>query len=574
MFILKTLSLGGIIASISKKMEIIKKYKNLFFLALLGIIFLVVYSWLNISGVEKFSSPDETTNYYFTKLFAQKTQLRVAEPLNALAGNIIQPRNTEVSGDFIVPASFTGIMLFYGSIAKVAGLGAVPFLTPLFSVLAVIFFYLLIKEFFSQQVALTSALMMFFLPPFWYYASRGLFHNVLFIDLLIIGLYFLFKTLKRNQQTKKDWWLYLLSGLFIGLALITRTSEIIWVSIVVTAILAAFHANINLKKLILILIPVLLVFFPVLYYNNQLFGSYLSFGYSQAEFGTQSVSPGGAGTFIKIQQMLFPFGINLDRTGHYVYQYIFTVFPWFFILLIVTIIWNIKNYLVKFFKKYFPISAPELRILSVPQRIYAGLYVFVFLWLIIYYGAYQFDEFYNSSQAVMGSSYLRYWLPIYVFGLPLCVLAVYRIQDLVKNNFLRKFIVPFILLLIIGQNVWWVLLEPFYGLPQIRKYVSDGQSLASAVFKLTPPEGIIISGLADKLFFPERRVIVGPPSDQIEFRENIKSILARAPLYYYFDATDENSGELKKRLSDDIFKLKLVSSFPASNSSLYQVLLN
>ncbi len=555
-------------------MELIKKYKYLAFLTLTGFVFFVVYSWFNIKGAEKFTSPDETANYFFTELFAQKTDLRIFEPLNPIIGNIIQPRNTEISGDYIVPASFTGLMLFYGTIAKIASVDVVPYLTPFFSVIAVIFFYLFVKEFFSQKVSFTASLLMFFLPPFWYYTSRGLFHNVLFIDLLIIGLYFLLKALSRDWPLKQNWWFYFVSGIFASLAIAVRTSEITWVSVVVAVIFFAYRSCLNLKKIILILIPVLLVFIPILYYNHQLFGSYLTFGYSRSEFNSSADSLMTSHPLSQIPRLFFPFGLDVSRSSHYVYQYIFGVFPWFFILLLVAITGIVKNSILRFFNKYLPISGLELKKLTTPQAIYVGLYVFVSLWLIIYYGAYRFSEFYNSRQAVMGSSYLRYWLPIYIFGLPLCVLALFKLRQLTKNAILTKLIVPLVLVLIISQNVWWVLFEPNYGLLQIRKYVADGQSLASAVFKQTPSDGIIISGLADKLFFPERRVIVKTPDDEIEFKRSLQFVLNRFSVFYYYDPADQNSTKLKNSLSNDVFKLKLIAKFSLNNSVLYQVLFN
>jgi hypothetical protein len=135
-------------------------------------------------------------------------------------------------------------------------------------------------------------------------------------------------------------------------------------------------------------------------------------------------------------------------------------------------------------------------------------------------------------------------------------------------------IVPLVLVLIISQNVWWVLFEPNYSLPQIKKYVSDGQTLTTSVLKFTPAEGIIISGLADKLFFPERRVIVNIPDDEMEFGQSLKLILNQFPVFYYYDPADENSSTLKSRLSDGAFDLKLIAEFSLSNSALYQVLLN
>jgi len=83
-----------------------------------------------------------------------------------------------------------------------------------------------------------------------------MFHNVLFVSLLIIGLYFIVLAATRLRSKNKflelKFWrmnwlnftLTALGGLFIGGALITRTSEIIWLAPVLF-ILWLF----NIKKL-------------------------------------------------------------------------------------------------------------------------------------------------------------------------------------------------------------------------------------------------------------------------------------------------------------------------------------
>ena len=78
-----------------------------------------------------------------------------------------------------------------------------------------------------------------------------MYHNVLFISLLIIGIYILLKNLNKKSLMANYWLLiaYFLSGLFIGLAIITRTSEIAWI---VFTILIIFR---SLTNAALILVP-------------------------------------------------------------------------------------------------------------------------------------------------------------------------------------------------------------------------------------------------------------------------------------------------------------------------------
>ena len=234
-------------------MTFIRKNQYFLILATIGVIFFLLYSILPFAQLDwhfnhpsinfdfKFNTPDESLNYYFSSQFARTNQLQYFEPLNNFMHRVIFPRWALVIDGRVTPGNFVGIDLIYGTLAKIFSVWSIPFLTPLFAVVGVLFFYLFIKEFFKEKVAFISALLMFVFPGWWYYASRTLFHNILFLSLLIIGLYFLIRLI--NSSRKKL--LYsILFGLFLGLSLIVRTSEIVWVTLVIL-IICIF----NLKKI-------------------------------------------------------------------------------------------------------------------------------------------------------------------------------------------------------------------------------------------------------------------------------------------------------------------------------------
>lgn len=178
-----------------------KNNYQIFCLVVLALIFFFFYSWLSLATPLKFNSPDETANYFFIKQFVSTGEPRFLEPLNSDFGGIFHPRSTNVAGGFIVPGSFLGLILIYGCIAKIVGLWLVPYLTSLISVIAVLFFYGIVKKIFSDKIAFISALLFFLHPAIFYYASRGLFNNLLFLDLFIIGFYYLLN-LKAVQAVK------------------------------------------------------------------------------------------------------------------------------------------------------------------------------------------------------------------------------------------------------------------------------------------------------------------------------------------------------------------------------------
>ncbi|HTW96463.1 MAG TPA: hypothetical protein VMD74_02255, partial [Candidatus Methylomirabilis sp.] len=67
----------------------------------------------------KWASPDETANYVFAKLYAQTGQLTIYEKYNPFVDEIMQPRSFRSDGGFLKPVSFLGIILIYGTIAKI-----------------------------------------------------------------------------------------------------------------------------------------------------------------------------------------------------------------------------------------------------------------------------------------------------------------------------------------------------------------------------------------------------------------------------------------------------------------------
>ena len=75
-----------------KIMNILKKNKKLVILAIIGIVFFLVYSYLPISQLSwkvqnnvenfdfKFNTPDEVVNYYFSQQYARTGNLYYMEP--------------------------------------------------------------------------------------------------------------------------------------------------------------------------------------------------------------------------------------------------------------------------------------------------------------------------------------------------------------------------------------------------------------------------------------------------------------------------------------------------------------
>lgn len=258
-------------------------------LIVIFVLFFIIYSYLPLSQIffsnvpmtevsMRFNTPDEVTNFYFTNLFSNENKLYYFENYNLLINGAIFPRWAKPIGDKIVLGTFQGIILIYGSLAKIFSNFIISFLTPIFALIGVVFFYNIIKMIFNKKIAIISGFLMLTFPAYVYYSSRVMFHNVLFLTLLFGGLYFLLKLFSvslcnfKRDFTRIKYFYAVLAGLFLGLGLITRTSEIVWMFLLVSVFLLF---NLKLLKnyykyILLILIISILCFVPVLINNKNL----------------------------------------------------------------------------------------------------------------------------------------------------------------------------------------------------------------------------------------------------------------------------------------------------------------
>ncbi|MDD4610363.1 MAG: glycosyltransferase family 39 protein, partial [Patescibacteria group bacterium] len=381
----------------------------------------------------KFSSPDETANYNFAKLYAETGNLQILEKYNLVAGDIIHPRSMRSDLGYVKPVSFLGIIIIYGKIASIFGIKIIPYLTPLFGAIGIIFFYLLIKKLFGAKNALISSFIFAVFPPFMYYSARSMFHNILFMVLLIIGLYFSI-LLVQKRENKREYINYLfaaIAGLFIGLTIITRTSELIWL---LPALLILWIFNIKrigFVKLIIFLTFVFFAILPVIYWNDVLYSSPLKGGYTEMNQAVTNISQASLSIpkeFIKgkfnylvdlikvLKRNIFYFGLKPMQAWKMAQNYIILMFPWLFIL-------GVSGFIASLFR---------INKWKKKDWQYFLILITISIILIIYYGSWNFHDNPDPTKTTIGNSYTRYWLPVY-FGL--IPLASYFLIELGKTIF-------------------------------------------------------------------------------------------------------------------------------------------
>jgi 4-amino-4-deoxy-L-arabinose transferase-like glycosyltransferase len=505
----------------------------------------------------KWSSPDESANYIFTKLYAQTGRLSFFEKYNLLAADVMHPRSYLSQQGWLKPISFLGIILIYGKIANLTSYKILPYLTPFFAALGIFFYYLLVKEVFGRRNGLISALLLASFPPFIYYSARSFFHNMLFMVLLIISFYLAVLMVKAKPgqidgkaEKVRPWNLKslgaalaaglkalgwpevcaALSGLFLGLAVMVRSSELIWLA-PVWLILWLFNLKkIGFAKLVIFISFLLLALLPLAYWNQILYQSPWRGGYSEmnqaianmAGASVKIIESGGAridiikDSSIQIKNNFFHFGFWPLKSLKMLYFYFAGMFFWLF--------WPAIFGLLLFLKK----------IKKWKKRHYAYLvaYTAAFFILLFYYGSWDFHDNPDPKSHTIGNSYVRYWLPIYLGVLPLASFFLVRLLNIFRKKILIYGFYVLMLAAIFFISLKFVLFGSAESLSQTVQKSLASRPEYNQVLALTEPWAVIITQYHDKLFFPERKVIAGLFNDDSMIKQY--AVLSKyLPVYYY-----------------------------------------
>jgi len=542
-------------------MSFVRRNKMILFLLVFCIVFFCIYSYFNLlifkrlsdfskvfdnanNGTDvKFSSPDETANYFWISRIARGKPLYYFEELNGLGNNLVHPRSVNAVGGKIVPGSFLGMIIIYGFLAKIFGLWVVPYLTPFFSVLGIVFFYLLIKEIFQKKtISLLAAMLLSFIPPWLYYSSRGMYHNILFMSLLIMGIYelfyifgtghiksFKFKVLNFNLILNSlilKYFLYFFVGLLIGLAIITRTAEIVWVGVTVIFIFALHFKKIHWPGFFLFLCGLYLPALILMYHNQILYGQVISAGY-------RSIIPeGGVGemvdSWVLWQILITPFGFDLKLILVNSFNYLYNFLPY----------WSAPVVVGAFL--FLVLPSKSIQINYKKRIIYFAYCLLLTAYLLIFYGSWSITDRIDQANLSLGTSYVRYWLPIYIVSMPF--LAAFILQSsnfLISNHF--KFKIVYRAALVFAMIILFFM--PSLNLTVhktdeslfLLKGLSEVRIKSAIINEIVLANDItVLYKQADKIFFPERKKIIVDLVAPADYEALARLIKLRNIYYYTF----------------------------------------
>ncbi|MEK7452132.1 MAG: hypothetical protein AAB664_02245, partial [Patescibacteria group bacterium] len=461
--------------------------------------------------IDIFISPDETANRFFIQAFSQTGSYRVHDALNGQINGLSHPRSVITDGSYFLPVGFLGLSTLYAFFSFFFGLWILLFLTPLIALLAVCAWMKLLEQWFPKPVAMISGFILLFHPAFWYYASRGLMPNVLFVSMLIFAACFLYvQPIKKIFVSRQNIDIFL-AGFFMSFALFVRFSEVYWI---LPCVLAWFiFKRLQIKPILFFLFGCFIPMSFFLFLNAQTYGDPFTTGYqfiSSFQQNTSSLSQDDA--VANNLQWLFPFGIHLPEMIKHTFYYFVGLFSWMTVLagIGVFFVWRSKQ--------------PS-------HRHYLLVSFLIALWLIVWYGSWILHDNPDPKQITIANSYVRYWLPLFILSTPFIASACYKISAFGRTRFSKRFILGAILLVVFGLNTQIVFFRGEDALLSVSQTLKDSKQIRARVFDLTPSDAVLIVDRADKLFFPYRHVMY-PLRSETTYAA-MPRILDYAPLFYY-----------------------------------------
>jgi hypothetical protein len=487
------------------------------------------YSFLPLAAPPVAASPDENANRFFARRFAETGTLWHFEPLNLDVGGLVHPRSTRVVDDFVVPGGFLGLPVIYGGIAAVLGADLIPFLTPLFAVAGVACWGMLVARFFGRRIGVAAAILIAAHPAWWYETARTLQPNTLFLSLVLIAAWLVLCTPIAGALVGRGGLPLLrradapLAGICCGLALAVRPSEAYWLLIVGGVALAAAGRR-ALPRAAVFGVFVVLTLVPFLSLNKAVYGSYLATGYGVGTDVPVADLPQGRGAALlgPLRPWLFPLGFAprdaLRRFAAYGIG-----FFWGWTALVAAALGALAFTVRRLRAGRHKVSRPALA--------WAIAGSALSFWLILFYGSWAVQDNPDPAAVTIGSSYLRYWLPVFVVStLPVAWVAVTAVERFLRPAF-RKPVLAVAAAVYVAASAFAILASPQEGLLALRSSLLASDQAARLVAEHTPSDALIVVDRADKFLFPQRKVIVTLRSEATYAA--LDKLKGRVPLYYF-----------------------------------------
>lgn len=522
-----------------------------FVLGVTPIVFFFLYSFLSFESLKdpsiRLNSPDETANYFFSRLYARTGKLGYQEQLLGATEHFLHPRSMTGVNQTVVPVSFIGMPVLYGGVGKVFGVDVILFITPFLATIIPFLFYRFLRGIFSRRIAFISAIFLAIHPAYWYFANRSMMHNFIFFGLLIAGFCVISLIPYKREGNKRHFFvelpLFLCAGLLIGASLMVRFSELVWIAPLLVLIAYFCARQLSVRACFVFLIGMCVPVIAILYMNAQLYGSAFSFGYhgyqsfdstpvlqplktaAQAIFSNpfsafDSALANTNAAYQHIAKYILPFGYEPTIFFENFYQYGGSLFWWFALPLGIGMLILLRQGITQLIVNRQPAIF-----------VYLVCGSFVAFWLVAYYGSWVVQDNITNIPTI-GNSYVRYWLPVYALFLPGIAWFFVFLFDRAWWWGLQRLAVVGIVAMLVLFSFRAVAIDSNESLIAVQASIKASRDKLYKVLNLTEPNAVIASQRSDKIFFPERRVM----ESLKDFSEAplIKPILdAGVPVYYY-----------------------------------------
>lgn len=446
------------------------------------------------SSSDIYVSPDETASAFFAQHFSQTGNLFVFDPFNQEFSDSLYPRSIVAKNALLLPGSFLGLPVLYGSMMAIFGDWILLLLTPLVAVFASLAFRRVLSVYFSKRISDISSVLFLIHPAIWYYSARGLMPNVLFTSFVVFAVYFFFvKPVMRS---------IFISGLLIGFALFVRASEIYWIAASIILIFIFTRNRPSRKEIIHFFIGFLIGLLPFFYFNQITYGNPFTIGYTVSEVVT------GQETTALSNSTILPFGFDASA-----------------------IVENISNYGALIFWWLSVFTLIGIPIVFARNHFYVFLFFCISIWLGIWYGSWTLFDNPDFTQVTIANSYVRYWIPVFVLSIPFVSEAIVWISNRGRTNFARRLFLCSIVVLVAGLNVRLVFFEGQDALINVAENLRESRAVKKEVLSTAPENSVIVVDRADKLFFPDRHVRY--PFRSEKTYNLMPKIASTKPLFYY-----------------------------------------
>ena len=225
---------------------------------------------------------------------------------------------------------------------------------------------------------------------------------------------------------------------------------------------------------------------------------------------------------------MFPFGVHPKTAIRQLWVYMIRPFWWWWLMVAVSVTgFVVQQILAKKRDKMIFLHASRFVVL-------AG---FAAIWLTLFYGSWKVQDNPDPRAVTIGTSYLRYWLPVVVASVVPVAWWFATLWE--KRNFLYRLATVGAVTLFFGISSWVVLTADGEGLLVVRDNLRRYDADVREILANTPSQAVVITERDDKLLFPDRSVVLDLRSD--ETYAAIPLLLAERPVYYYgitFPAND------------------------------------